>query len=101
MDVHGARLADAVEAADALFKDFRIAWQAEQNEVAGELEIATFTADFRADENARAFGIGEPCGVAIALKQREILVKQGGFHMDLREQFFLHRDGGFRRTGDK
>ena len=70
MDVDGAGLADAVEAADALFQQLRIARQAEEHEVVGELEIPALAADFGADEDARALGIGEPGGVAVALEKR-------------------------------
>ena len=46
VDVDVTGLADAVESADALFEDFGIAGESEQDEVSGELEVAAFRADF-------------------------------------------------------
>ena len=101
VDVDVSGLADPVEAADALFEQFGIAGEAEEDEVAGELEVAAFAADFGADEDLSAFWIGEPGGVAVALEQAEVFVEEGGFDADFGEEFFLNGGGGFGGAGDE
>ena len=60
-------LADAVEPADALFEQVGIQRQVPQDQAVRELEVAAFRADLRAQQQARAVGLGEVRGVAIAL----------------------------------
>ena len=50
VDADGLGLADAVEAADALFEEAGVEREVEEDEVVGELEVAALAADFRADE---------------------------------------------------
>ena len=47
----GGALTDAIEAPDALLEQIGLAWQVEQHEVVGELEVAALTADLRADQH--------------------------------------------------
>jgi hypothetical protein len=70
-------LADAVESADALLEDFGIEGEVEEDEVVGELEVTSFTADFGAEEDLGAFGVGEPGGVTVALEEGEVFVEDG------------------------
>ena len=70
-------------------------------QMAGELEVPPLAADFRTNQDARALGLGEPGGIAIALEKTQVLMEKPGLHMDLGQQFFLHRDGGIRRAGDE
>ena len=86
-DVNADRLglADPVEAADALLEETGIEGEIEEDEVVGELEVAALAADFGAEEELGAVGFGEPRGLAVALDEREALVKEG----DLEVDFFL------------
>ena len=77
MDADGFGLADAVEAADPLFEQFGIERQVEEHEVVGKLEVAALAADFGAEQDARAFRLGKPGGIAVALQQGELLVERG------------------------
>jgi hypothetical protein len=83
MDMDGRCLADAVEAADALFQQLGIVGQVEQDEVVGELKIPTFAADFRANEQAGAVLLCEVGGVAVALEESKTLVEDGSGNFDL------------------
>ena len=56
-----------------------------------ELKVAAFAADLRADEQARAVRLGKPRSIAVALHQREILVKHCRFHWHLSGHGFLDR----------
>ena len=101
MDIDVSGLADAVEAADALLEDFGIAGEAEEDEVAGELEVPAFGADFRADEDACAFGFLEVGGVPIALEHGEFFVEEGGLGVDDFQELFLDHHGGVRGVCDE
>lgn len=101
VDVDVVSLADAIEAADALFEDFGITGEAEEDEVAGELEVAAFGSDLRADEEACAIGFLEVGGVTIPLHHGEVFVEECGFDVELFEEFFLDVDGGVRGVGDE
>ncbi|MFM1945651.1 MAG: hypothetical protein RI897_4633, partial [Verrucomicrobiota bacterium] len=70
-------MADTVESADALLEDFGIEGEVEEDEVVGELEVTSFTADFGAEEDLGAFGVGEPGGVTVALEEGEVFVEDG------------------------
>ncbi len=67
----------------------------------GKLKIPSLAADLRTHENARALRLCKPRRIAVALEQREILVKQRGLDVDLRQQFLLHRDRSLGRTRDQ
>jgi hypothetical protein len=75
VQVHVASLADAIEAADALFKHVRVEGQVPENQVLRELEVAAFGADFGSDQQARAFRVSEVGGIAIALQQVHVFVE--------------------------
>jgi len=100
-DLDRLALADAVEAANALLEQFGIGGQIKEEEVVAELEIPAFAADLRADEQARPVGVGEPGGVAVALQQREMLMKQR--HLDIDQLLQGRRDGArlFRGVTDQ
>ena len=74
LDVLG--LANPIEPSDALFQEFGVQRQIEQDEVVRELEIASFAADLRTDQQPRPVGLGKPGGVAIPLHQGETLVEE-------------------------
>ena len=75
MQVDFATLADAVEAADALFQHVGMEGQVPEDEVLRELEVAALCADFRGDQQACALRVGEVGGVAIALQQVHVFVE--------------------------
>ena len=58
VNVDGARLSNAVQAADALLQQLGIARQPEKHEVAGKLEVPPLTADFLTNQDARATRFG-------------------------------------------
>lgn len=72
-------LADPVEAADALLEQVRVGRQVEQHQMVGELEVAAFAADFRADQHLGAeLFVGEVGGGAVALKNAHAFVEHRG-----------------------
>ena len=72
-------LADPVQPADALLEQVRIERQVPQDQMVGELEVAPLGADFRAQQQARAFLVGEVGGIAVALEQAHAFVEAGHF----------------------
>ena len=97
VDADGLGLADAVEAADALFEEAGVEREVEEDEVVGELEVAALAADFGAEEELRAVGLGEPCGLTVALDERQALVEKADLHGDLLLQRGL--EGGHLARG--
>ena len=96
VEVDGAALADAVEAADALFEEIGVGGEVVEDEVAGELEIAAFAADFGAEEKSGTGCFGKPSGLAVALEEGEAFVEEGGGDLDFEaEGFFEGFDLGF------
>ena len=78
MDTNGLALADAVEATDALFQQIGVCRQVEENQVMGELKIASLAADLGAQQDLGAvLRIGEPRGRAITLDDAHALVEGG------------------------
>src|SRR6266481_10196899 len=63
LDVFG--LSDSIQPSDALFEQLRIERQVKQDQVMRKLEVTSFAADLRTDQQARPFGLGEPRRVAI------------------------------------
>ncbi len=100
VDVDGGGLADAVEAADALLEEFDVAGEVEEDEVVGELEVAAFAADFGADEEADAFGVGEGGGVAVTLQEGEAFVEEFAVDVDLLLYTFANLGGHFGAVAD-
>ena len=92
VDVDVAALADAVEPADALLEQVRIERQVPQDQVVRELEIAAFRTDLGAQQQARAVGLGEIRGVAIALHDRHRLVETRELDAAARAQRFFERE---------
>ncbi len=82
-------LADAVEPADALLEQIRIQRQVPQDQAMGELEVATFRADLRAQQQARAVRLGEERGVAVALHDAQAFVETRDADAATRAQRFL------------
>src|SRR5262249_53541452 len=97
MNLNLGLLSDPVQAADALFEQFRRERKIEQNEMMRELKISAFAADFRADQNASAVFLGKPRGVAIALDEIQSFVKHAHFEIahTLAESGFNFIDLGF------
>ena len=76
MDLDGMPLADAIEAADALFDQIGILRHIEQHQMARKLEVAALAADFGTDQQLCVFfGIGEIGRRAIARNQIESFMK--------------------------
>ena len=89
-------LADTVETADALLEQIRVGRQVEQHQVMGELEVAAFAADFRADQylGAELF-VGEVGGGAVALKDVHAFVEHRGRDAGAHAQGVFQVEGGF------
>jgi hypothetical protein len=81
MDIDRGALADAVESADTLFEQLGILREIEKHEVMRKLEVPSLAADLRAEQDARALVVGEECGIAIALKQREALMENAAVYL--------------------
>src|ERR1700722_6155817 len=64
-------LADTVQPPNSLLEKFRIDWKIEQDQMVSKLKVAAFAANFRTEQNVRTTFFGEPCGIAIALNQRQ------------------------------
>ncbi|MNF69373.1 hypothetical protein D3C84_512530 [compost metagenome] len=89
-------LADPVQTTDALFQQVRVGRQVEQHQVMGELEVATFTADFRADQHLRAkLFVGEVGGGAVTLEDVHALVEHRGRDAGAHAQGVFQVHGGF------
>ena len=79
VQLDGVSLADPVEAADALLEQVRVGRQVEQHQMVGELEVAAFAADFRADQHLGAeLFVGEVGGGAVALENAHAFVEHRG-----------------------
>ncbi len=74
-DLDRTRATDAVEPADALLHQHRIPRQIEEDEAAAEFKVAAFAAALGADQDRRPFGLRELRHLEVALREREILVK--------------------------
>ncbi len=81
-NLNGLLLADAVEAADALLEQLGIGRQVEEEELVAELEITPLAADLRTDQHPRSLCLSKPGGIAVALQQGEVLMKQGDADID-------------------
>ena len=96
MQFDGVALADAVEAADALFEQVRVGWQVEQHQMMGELEVAAFGADFRADQHLGAeFLVGEVGRGTVALEDAHAFVEHRGRGAGAHAQGLFQVEGGF------
>ena len=77
VDANGLGLANAVEAADALLDESRVEGEVEEDEVMGELEVASLAADLGAEEQPRALRFGEPGRLPVALALGWAFVRRG------------------------
>ncbi|MDT4791933.1 hypothetical protein FQZ97_243870 [compost metagenome] len=101
VDLDGVALADAVETADALLQLVRMRRQVEQHQMVGELEVAAFAADFRADQHLRAeFLVGEVGRGAVALEDAHAFVEHRGRDAGAQAQGVFQVEGGFRVGAD-
>ena len=66
-DVHRNTPADPVQPSDPLFNDRRFPRQVEEHQSVTELKVASLTAGFRGDQQARAFGLSESGDFQVAL----------------------------------
>jgi hypothetical protein len=89
MDANVVLLADAIQAADALFKQIRVERQIPQDQPVRELEVAAFRTDFRTQQQACAIGLGEVRRVAIALHDAEALMEARHANAAARTQGFF------------
>ena len=94
-------LANAIEAADALFKQVRIERQVPHHDAMGELEVATFRADFRTEQQACAVRVGEIRRIAITLEQGHALVEARNQNTAAGAQGFFQRDHFGRTATDQ
>jgi hypothetical protein len=68
VDLDIVRLANTVQTANTLLQQVRVEWQVKHHQMAGELEVTPFRADFRAQQNlCAAILFTEPGGSAVAL----------------------------------
>ena len=79
VDLDIVRLADTVEAADTLLQQIRVKRQIEHHQIAGELEVASFGTDLRAQQHLGA-GVffGKPRRGAVAFYNRHSFMEHGG-----------------------
>ena len=82
MNLDFRSLPDAIKPPDALFQKFGIKREIKQHEMMRELEIASFASNFGTNQNASAIFLGEPCGAAISLHERNAFVKHRHFDID-------------------
>src|SRR6185436_14546722 len=82
MNLNFGGLSDSIQAADPLFQQLRIQRQIEKKQVMRKLEIPTFAADLRRDQEASPVTIRKPGGIAVALNEGQPFVEHGKFHMD-------------------
>jgi len=92
MQLDVVALADAVEAADALFEQVRIQRHVPEDQMMRELEVAAFRADLRTDQQACAFRIGEIRGVAVAVDDRQPFVEAREIDAAARAHGFFERE---------
>src|SRR5690606_875820 len=79
MDFNRMLLADAVKTANTLRKQGGMQRQVKQEQVVGELEVTSFTADFRAQQDLCAvFIVGKPGSGAVTLNDAHAFVESGG-----------------------
>ena len=79
VDLDIVRLTDTVETADTLLQQIRVKRQVEHHQVAGELEVTSFGADFGAQQHLRA-GVffGKPRRGAVAFDNRHPFMEHRG-----------------------
>ncbi len=101
VQLDGVLLADAVETADALLEKVRMRWQIEQHQMVAELEVAAFTADFRADQHLRAkLLVGEVGRGAVALEDAHALVEHSRRNAGAHAQRVFQIQGGLGMGAD-
>jgi len=89
-------LADPVQAPDALFQQVGVGRQVEQHQVMGELEVAAFTADFRADQHlGTELFIGKIGSGAVTLQNIHAFVEYRGRDAGAHTQGVFQVHGGF------
>ncbi len=94
-------LADPVQTTDTLLEQVRVGWQIEQHQVVRELEVTTFTADFRADQHLCAkFFVGEVGRGAVTLKDVHAFVEDRGRNTGAHTQGVFQVHGGFSVGAD-
>src|ERR1035441_815610 len=99
LDVFG--LSDAIQPSNALLEQLRIEWQVKQDKVMRELEVASFAADLRTDQQPRSVGLGEPRSVAVPLHQRESFMENSGVDGQVTSQRRIERLGLFNAVADQ
>ena len=90
VNLHIVPLADAVEPADALLQQVRIGGQVKQYQVAAELEVTAFAANFRAHQNAcSVFLAGKVRRRTIAFQQTHVAMEHAAAHANFETQVLL------------
>ena len=101
VDLNIMRLADTIQTADALLEQIRVKRQIEHHQVAGELEVTAFRADFRAQQNlCAAVLFSEPRRGAVALDDGHAFVEHGGANAFTLAQNLLQLQRGGRFGAD-
>ena len=100
MDLDVLLLANAVQAPNALFEQFRIQREVEQDEMMRKLEITSFAANLRTDSQPRAVRFSEPGSVTIPLYQGESFVKNTRFNGQMTAKGFIKGFGFFDGATD-
>ncbi len=102
VDADGLALADAVEAADALLQQVRVQGQVEQDQVVGELEVASLAADLGADQQTSPLlRVGKPGRGTVALQQAHAFVEQGGLDASTTAQGLFQLASGLGPGADQ
>jgi hypothetical protein len=93
VNLHIVPLADAVESADALLQQVWIDGQIKQYQMAAELEVSAFAADFRAHQNTGGvFLAGKICRRTIAFQQTHMAMENATAHANFETQMLLQCD---------
>src|SRR4030095_8460903 len=101
MDMNFRFLSDAIQTPDALFQNFRINRQIEENEMMRELEVTALASDFGTEKNPGSSLFREPCGVAVALHESQPFVEDGDLQTDALPQSGLDLCNGLRSAADE
>ncbi len=101
VQLDGVLLADPVKAADALFEQVWVRGQVEHHQVVGELEVAAFAADLRADKHLRTeLFVGEVGGGAIAFEDVHAFMEHRRRNAGAHAQGVFKVHGGFGVSAD-
>ena len=99
MNLNIMRLTNTVQTANTLFQQIRVERQVKHHQIAGELEVTPFGADFRTQHYlGAAIFFAKPCCGAVTLNDRHPFMEYGGADTFALAQNLLQlkRGSGFR-----